>query len=170
MKKLSVWALALVFALGLAGCDWVGSPTTEPTSTTAPETTSEAETQAQTQAQPVVLFLPNDNADGFVPKAALTDGTAADLVALLVAEGALPEGCALLSFEGGTADMNAAYGQAISTTGTAGEYMRVGCVVNTLLTFYGLQSLYITVEGQAPETGHVVYDFPLRFHENHTTS
>jgi len=168
MKKLPLVTVLLMLVLSFTACNWFARPEpTEPppTGTGAPETTT-AVTEPQTQAQPVVLYLPNDNADGFVVKAALTDGTAADLVALLVAEGALPEGCALLSFEGGTADMNAAYGAAISSTGTTGEYLRMGCVVNTLLTFYGLESIYITVEGRVPETGHNEYDFPLCFYEN----
>ena len=174
MKKLPLVTVLLVLMLSFTACNWFARPEpTEPASTTALQLTGTAPvttTKPQTQAQPVVLFLPNDNADGFVVKAALTDGTAADLVALLVAEEALPEGCALLSFEGGTADLNGAYGEAISTMGTTGEYLRIGCVVNTLLTFYGLDSIYITVEGQVPKTGHNEYDFPLRFHENHTAS
>ncbi len=118
--------------------------------------------------QPVVLYLPNENADGFVTKDAMTDGTAEHIVSLLVEEKALPEGCALLSFtaaEGGgaVADMNAAYGQIIGE-GTAAEYLRLGSVVNTLLTFYELTEITITIEGQVPNTGHEIYDYPLRFY------
>jgi len=167
VKKLSVWALALVFALGLVACDWFAPP--EPTSTTTTElqlTGTAPDITTEPQSLPAVLYLPNDNADGFIARAVLCDGTAADLVARLVGAQALPEGCALLSFENGVADMNAAFGQAIGTTGTTGEYLRIGCVVNTLLTFYGLESIYITVEGAVPVTGHNEYDFPLRFFEN----
>ncbi|MDR2956913.1 MAG: GerMN domain-containing protein, partial [Coriobacteriales bacterium] len=95
---------------------------------------------------------------------------AKNIVSLLVSENALPEGCALLSFtiegKNGHADMNNAYGDAITLTGTAGEYMRVGCLVNTLLVFYDLDTITLTVEGQTITTGHVIYDSPLRFYEN----
>jgi spore germination protein GerM len=117
----------------------------------------------------VTLYLPNDNADGFVTQDAATDGSAAHIVSLLVEQGALPEGCALLAFStngtSGTADMNAAYGQAVNQ-GTTGEYLRLGAVVNTLLVFFELDELTITIEGKMLETGHESYDHPLRFHEN----
>jgi len=145
MKKLAIYLLALCLFLGLAACN---------------ENPAEPQTAA--------FYLPNEDADGFVVKEGLTDGKAEDLVALLVAEGALPEGCALLSFDldNATADMNAAYGRAISNTGTAGEYMLLGSLANTLLIFFGLDEIAVTVEGQHIETGHEIYDYPLRFFEN----
>ena len=128
-------------------------------------------TSALADPVPVVLFLPNDNVDSFVTKTVMTDGTAQDIVALLVSEAALPPDAALLQFEiisdiGATADMNDAYRQAVANTGTAGEYIGLGCVVNTLLTFYMLEEITITIEGQTLETGHNIYDYPLRFFEN----
>jgi hypothetical protein len=140
------------------------------TETKAPESSKTAATPAQNL--PVVLYLPNVNADGFVTKAAMTDGTAEHIVSLLTDNKALPDGCALLSFTpdgkgGAAADMNAAYGQAIGE-GTTAEYLRLGCVVNTLLTFFELDEITITVEGGTAETGHEIYDYPLRFYENQT--
>jgi len=144
MKKIAICLLALCLVIGLAACG----------------------RKNPVEPRMAALYLPNENADGFIVKEAVTNGTAEDLVALLAAEGALPEGCALLGFANGAADMNEAYGRAINSTGTAGEYLRIGCLVNTLLIFFGLEEITLTVEGRIPETGHAVYDQPLRFFEN----
>ena len=150
MKKSIAFALSLLLAMGLVSCGCKIAP-----------------------PQEVMLYLPNDNADGFVTKVVQTDAppTPEGIVALLVAQGALPEGCALLGFSPDgqpQVDMNAAFGQAVRGTGTAGEYLLFGSLVNTLLYFYGLESILVTVEGQIPETGHETYDYPLRFYENQT--
>ena len=49
----------------------------------------------------------------------------------------------------------------VCSSGTAGEYIKVGCVVNTFLDAFEVDTLTITVEGKAWESGHVVYDEPL---------
>lgn len=161
MKKIFVWALLPALAAGLVAC----GPGTPPP--TQPETTV-AQAEATTQIPPVILYLPNENADGFVMKAAQTDGSVEDIVALLVGEGALPAGCAPLSFsaEEAALDMNEAFGRAAGATGTTGEYLLFGSLVNTLLKYYGLESVFVTAQGQVIETGHAAYDFELRFYEN----
>jgi hypothetical protein len=120
---------------------------------------------------PVTLYLPNSDANGFASKDARTDGTADHIVALLVSEKALPEGCVLQSFhiteKSGAANMNAAFGQAMKQTGTAGEYLYMGSLVNTLLTYFQLDSMTITVDGNVLETGHSIYDQPLSFFDNY---
>jgi len=141
MRKAFAIILACVLLLGLAACR---------------------------RQQAIQLYLPNENADGFVVKAAQTDGTIESVVALLVAEGALPEGCAALSFSAQDAalDMNEAFRLAVSTTGTTGEYLRFGSLVNTVLGCYGLEVLHLTAEGLIIETGHEIYDYALRFYDN----
>ena len=37
----------------------------------------------------------------------------------------------------------------------------MGCVVNTFLDAYNVDTLTITVEGKAWESGHIIYDKPL---------
>jgi len=123
--------------------------------------------------KPVVLYLPNENVDGFKTKAAMTDGTAEHIVSLLISENALPDGCAVLAFtvnateKSCKVDMNAVYGQAVTNTGTTGEYMLFGCLVNTLLTFFEVDEISITVEGKTITTGHNVYDYPLGFYPSY---
>jgi hypothetical protein len=62
------------------------------------------------------------------------------------------------------ADMNAVYGQALGK-GTSAEYQLLGCLVNTLLTYFDLEEITLTIEGETLETGHNVYDYSLRIFE-----
>ena len=62
------------------------------------------------------------------------------------------------------ADFNDALRQSLLPMGTAGEYVLMGCVVNTFLTAYQADAITITVEGEVLETGHSVYDQPLTFY------
>jgi len=123
---------------------------------------------------PIQLYLPNDNVDGFITKAATTDGTAANIVALLVAENALPAGSGVLNFtisgNTGFINMNAAYGQAVSNTGTTAEYLWIGCLVNTMIKYFGFTSLWIEIDGQTLITGHNVYNYALSFYENQVST
>jgi hypothetical protein len=131
-------------------------------------------TSKDSALRPVSLYLPNNNADGFDTKIAFTSGKADHIVSLLVSEKALPAGCALLDFAltgNGScrADMNAAYGTALNTTGTAGEYLYLGTVVNTLLTYFKADTITITVEGKPLSTGHGgILDEPFQFYPNYT--
>ncbi|MCL1853488.1 MAG: GerMN domain-containing protein [Peptococcaceae bacterium] len=151
--------LAALILLSLTACN----------GDTAPDNPDNPGTRT-TSTVPVVLYLPNNNADGFVTKTEMIDGTAESIVALLVTEQSLPAGSTLLSFtisgKNGAADMNTVYGQALSQTGTTGEYLLLGSLVNTLLKFYQLDAVTLTIEGQVLETGHNIYDSPLGFYEN----
>jgi|GEM_PF-1496470 len=164
-KKAMGWLLALCMVLGLAAC-----ATNEPENPTQPMQTTQTTQTTQTQeaTQLAVLYLPNEDVSGFVTKEEPTDGTAAGIVEQLVEEGALPEGCALLSFENGAADMNEAFGNAVKNTGSSEEYTKIGCVVNTLLKQYGIEEITITIEGETLETGHDTYDYPLTFFRDQT--
>jgi hypothetical protein len=179
IKATAIFLASVLMILCVAGCTLPLAESSVPPvsedvpSESQPPAPSSSETSPESSEivldMPVTLYLPNENADGFVTEEAMTDGMAEHIVSLLVEHHALPEGCALLAFsaEGtsGTADLNAAYGQAINQ-GTTGEYLAFGAVVNTLLVFFELDELTITIEGEVPETGHEIYDRPLHFHEN----
>ena len=119
----------------------------------------------------VVLYLPDDNAEGFETVTAEIEDTPEALVDKLVEEGALPARCELLDFspteDYSTAviNMNKEFGEAVKSMGTAGERMLLGAVVNTFLTKYGLNSVSVIIDGQTLETGHAIYDFELTFFE-----
>jgi len=79
-------------------------------------------------------------------------------------------GVELLSFsqEGShlTLDFNAAFAERVRSTGTAGEYIIMGSLVNTYLDAFSAATVTVTVEGQSWESGHVVYDAPMERFES----
>ena len=62
-------------------------------------------------------------------------------------------------------DVFQAFGDAAASTGTAGETMLLGSLVNTMLTYYNAETLTLTVDGAVLETGHNVYDTPFTLME-----
>lgn len=76
----------------------------------------------------------------------------------------------LLSFtkSGGdiTLDFNEAFAQRIRSTGTAGEYILMGSLVNTYLDAFNAATVTVTVEGGVWESGHVIYDMPMGRYES----
>ena len=119
----------------------------------------------------VYLYLPNDNVDGFDAVLSTIKGfSAGAVVEALIDAGVFNEDVAVnscrLNGEGSNAtvviDMNAAFGEAMKRTGTTGEYMMMGSLVNSLLEVFGASAAEVTVDGQILETGHSIYDFPLR--------
>jgi len=176
LKTLLTLALVSVLALTLVGCRTEGSTGTQGTEESggaqAPGGGDQDPAMPEDlKDQPVELFLPNSAADGFEVKSSLTDGTAGHIVSLLVDEQALPVGSVLNSFtiagaRSATVDMNVAFGLGVKQTGTTGEYLIMGSLVNTLLTFFDLDEITLTVDGGTLETGHTIYEFPLRFFED----
>lgn len=49
------------------------------------------------------------------------------------------------------------------TQGTAGEFLMMGSVVNTFLKAYDAESMTITVNGNPLESGHCIYEKPMKF-------
>ena len=164
----------LLLCIVLAGCASPAVPAvpmeTEPAASLP---SASAPTPAATEAATVTytLYLPNENADGFITRTVQTSAiTAESVLAELQQGGALPaDGITINAFgsEGDqlNIDFNQAFADAVNAMGTSGEYMIVGSVVNTFLNAFQARSLTFTVEGQILESGHVIYDFPLTFHE-----
>lgn len=124
-----------------------------------------------TEEETIIVYLGNDNADGFIEE----EGKMKELneiliLQLLIEKDALPENIEINEFkqEGKTLtiDFNQAFADYVSATGTAGEYIAMGSVVNTYLDAYDAESILITVNGNAVETGHNIYEEPLMKYEN----
>lgn len=128
---------------------------------------------AAREAKPAVtLFLPNDDATGFVEQSATLGGDSAQAVVDALCEaGALSGDIEVLSCSlDGTGqdaqlslDLSAAFGEAMQSAGNAGEAMTLGSLTNTMLAYFDAQTLLLTCEGEPLATGHNVYDEPLRF-------
>ena len=134
----------------------------------------------------VTLYLPNDTADGFDTVEETVEASPQGIVDALIAHGVLPEGVTVdafetvgdgvetqegdvVSYEVGelsiTLDLSEEFLSAVTGTGTAGETMVMGSLVNTMLTAYNAQTLTLTCGGEVVETGHAVYDEPMTFFE-----
>ena len=131
----------------------------------------------------VTLYIPNETADGFDEVTETVKAQPQGIVDALIAHEALPADVRVNSFrledngvetqEGdivsyavGDAlhidlDLSAEFAEGLASTGTAGEEMMLGSLVNTILSAYGADTLTVTCDGETLETGHCVYDEPL---------
>ncbi len=140
---------------------------------TSEDTTASGTSENQDDAQPdstvktVVLYLPNDTADGLEQLEIELEPTAENLVDALVQHGALPEGTQVNSFaiaDGtGQLDLSSQFASALQATGTAGESMYLACLVNTLTQALDIAAVRLTCDGEILETGHSYYDEPIEF-------
>lgn len=63
-------------------------------------------------------------------------------------------------------DMDSSFASLIQSTGTAGERIMLGSLVNSILSAYDAHSVLISVDGGTLESGHDIYDYELTFFEN----
>lgn len=136
----------------------------QPAAPDAPDTPAPT---APTGGQSVVVYVPDETAETLVPVGTQAADTSDQALAdALIASGALPEGVQVQSavVEGDVLrlDMNEAYGDAVRASGTAGEAMLIYALVDTFAQAYGVQQVLITVEGEPLESGHAIYDKPLK--------
>lgn len=154
MKRLLCLLLCAAMLLSFAACQ----------STAAEGQEDEKEGEETVKA---TLYLPKENADGFdAEQVELSEDSPQALVDALVERGALPENTKVLgefdrSAEMPTLDLSQEFADAMGSTGTAGELMLMGSLVNTFLYYYSLDSLSVTAEGQVIETGNNEYSAPM---------
>lgn len=58
-------------------------------------------------------------------------------------------------------DLAANFGTIMNSTGTSGEYIMMGSLVNTFLDSYHATGLMLQVDGKILETGHSIYDWTM---------
>ena len=167
----------------------VGTTTEDSTETTGEDTAESEEIPdiAVAETMEITLYLPNDQADAFEEVTEAVDAQPQGVVDALIAHDALPEGVKVNSFtmsDNGTEtqegdavsytvgdtihidlDLSQEFADAAASTGTAGEQMLLGSLVNTMLKAYNADEITITCDGAPLETGHNVYDEPLTFYE-----
>lgn len=113
----------------------------------------------------IVIYLPDADYNGLESNEAEGQNSAVGLIYALEKAKAVPQGTHVLGFDGETLDLSPEFGQAMANTGTTGEYLMMGAVVNTFLTNFSLKQIMVTSEGKVIETGHSVYDEPLEFYK-----
>lgn len=187
MKKILCVLLVGIMLIGLAACDQ--SPATtqstdnlnvenQPTVTSSAENEKdETEISEGLTEEPIEsisqllsysIYVPNDNADGFVVETVSTEDISAETVLTeLKRRNVLPDTVSINSFniDNGliTIDFNQAFANVVCSMGTSGELMIVGSVVNTFLDAFQAESVYFTVDGEMLESGHTIYDFAMHF-------
>ena len=161
----TVLALALLCACGKKdAAEQTPAPETPPTQTAA---TGGVDTSCK-------LYFPNDAADDLsadtaqIPdtEPAVTVAYAQAIVAQLIAHDALPKDSEVLAIsKDGDAlslDMNEAFLAGLRASGSTGEFLYMGSLVNTFLDNFNCTTVRVTVEGQPFSTGHTEYDKPLQ--------
>lgn len=116
------------------------------------------------------IYIPNSNADGFDTEIISVKEISAETVLNeLKNYKVLPADVSINNFkiEDGliTIDFNKSFSDLVCSMGTSGETMIVGSVVNTFLDAFQAEAVYITVNGDILESGHIIYDFELDFFE-----
>lgn len=132
------------------------------------------QTEASIQAKPatatLAVYSSNANADGLVRSEVQVEQiNETVIVEQLIAKDILPQDAAVNSLTQNekqlAIDFNTAFQTRLFSLGTAGESLLIQSVVNTFLEAYGAESVVLTINGAALESGHAVYDFPLTFTE-----
>lgn len=164
--------------------------TEEPDSTSSPVNSQETADVKETgkELSEVTLYLPDENAEYFIPSKVNIERTPKAVVQALVEAKALPEGTVVDKFmfkESGKAisfedaysskskkltaemDLSKEFLKAMQETGTTGEVMMMGSLVNSLTDCFHLKSIMVYGNGEIIETGHSVYDEPLSFYKEH---
>ncbi len=149
-------------------------PDGNPAETEDPENPDDTEEPAVQPENPnpsggesVVVYVPDEQGETLTPVGTdAEDDSDQALVDALITAGSLPEGVAVNSSSTTdgvlTLDMNAAYGDAVRSSGTTGENMLIYSLVNTFVQARGVDSVIITVDGAPLESGHEIYDYPLQ--------
>ena len=169
MKKYLSLLLACVLALALlCACgkkdavEQTPAPETPPTQTAA---TGGVDTSCK-------LYFPNDAVDDLradtaqIPDTAVTTAYAQAIAEQLIVHDALPKGSQVLAIskdgDALTLDMNEAFLAGLRESGSTGELMYMGSLVNTFLDNFNCTTVRVTVNGQSFSTGHSEYDKPLQ--------
>ncbi len=163
---------AFLCVLLLSGCAVQADK--KPLETTAnPEMTEETsavqESETAAKGYPITLYIPNEDVTGFLQiRAEIPEKEVSAIFAALTEAGVLKEEAKANSLEiQGTKlllDVNDGFAAQVGSYGTSGEYYMMGSVVNTLLTAFQADTLFVTANGEILETGHSIYDFDLAFY------
>lgn len=164
MKRFLIMLLAAVLILSLAGCG-----NDDETVIKAVQDTEEG----SGELIEAVYYHGDDNAEKLIEeKAELPLGYGVqDVLDLLFEKEVLnervrvnssnQEGEELLSI-----DLSHEFQDQLRSCGTAGEFILMGSLVNTLIKNFEVSGINISIEGQCLESGHEIYDYTLNYFEN----
>lgn len=149
-KKYVCLLLALVLCLAVCSCN---GDSREQSKELSSEEISENETSENSEyAYTATAYIPVENDLALTTAEIGFDGSAGGLIEATVKAGGLPEDIKVNFFRilNGVAliDLNKAYADYVYA-GTFSQYYGIGCVVNTLLSYYGdAERVFISAEGE----------------------
>lgn len=189
MKKILslLFCLALVFSLCACGEQTPPPTTPEPDDVAAPVLpvpedspeplpveSAEPEVSEEPSAPTitVTLYKGDDNAEFVIPvECEIAEQSPQAIVDKLVELGVFGSAVTANSFTVDNSnvihlDMGQDFATQIFSSGTAGEHIMVGSLVNSFISVFEADAVLITVDGKPFESGHAVYDYALSFFEN----
>ncbi len=115
------------------------------------------------------VYVGNEEQGGFAMiEIDTAEWTPEMLLSSLAEEEVMPQDVKVLSFEQDgdhlTLDLSKEYQEYVSSSGTAGERVAVGSMVNTFLDAYNAQTITVLVEGAALDIGHSDNSGPLSWY------
>lgn len=168
MKKALTLLIALALVFSLCACGQKAA--SDETVVVAVESTP-APFGVESTPVPVTLYQGDDNAEKLVQvPCELDELTAQAVLDKLLELGVLSEAVTVNSFSVNeqniaVLDLGRSFQEQVSRMGTAGEYIMVGSLVNSIISAFGADGVALTIDGSSLETGHEIYDYTLGFFE-----
>ena len=172
MKRLMI---IVFFCLTLIGCcnETDISTSKNNTSATSKEPSPTHESIIATQPENshlIYVYIPNETLDGFCSvETIIPELSPCYIIEALIEAKVLTKDVSInsISMEDSKLylDFNEGFNKQLNSFGTTGEWCYMGSIVNTFLYAYRANYVLITVNGQIVESGHVIYDFPMRYYE-----
>ena len=190
MKKILSLLFCLALGFSLCACgEQMPPPTTPvpdqveapvlPVPEDSPEPVPEVSEEPAVSEEPVApsgvsvtLYKGDDNAENVIPvECEIAEQSPQAIADKLVELGVFSAPVTANSFTVDNSnvihlDMGQDFAGLVQSSGTAGEHLMVGSLVNSFLSVFEADGVYITVNGETFESGHAVYDFTLTFFEN----
>ena len=196
MKKILSVILCLALILSLCACGKKTPPPTTPVpddveapvlpvAEDSPEPVPEVSEEPSVSEEPAVsvepvapsgvsvtLYKGDDNAENVIPvECEIAEQSPQAIADKLVELGVFSAPVTANSFTVDNSnvihlDMGQDFAAQIFSSGTAGEHIMVGSLVNSFISVYEADAVLITVDGNPFESGHAVYDYALSFFEN----
>ena len=194
MKKILSLLFCLALGFSLCACgeqtpppttpvpDQVAAPvlpvpedSPEPVLEVSAEPSAAPEASEEPSAAPgisVTLYKGDDNAENVVPvECEIAEQSPQAIVDKLFELGVFGSAVTANSFTVDNSnvihlDMGQDFAAQIFSSGTAGEHIMVGSLVNSFISVFEADAVLITVDGNPFESGHAVYDYALSFFEN----
>ena len=178
MKKILSLLFCLALGFSLCACGEQTPPPTTPVPEDSPEPVPVESAEPEASEEPsaptitVTLYKGDDNAEFVIPVECEIAGQSPQAIAdKLVELGVFSAPVTANSFTVDNSnvihlDMGQDFAAQILSSGTAGEHIMVGSLVNSFISVYEADAVLITVDGNPFESGHAVYDYALSFFEN----